>query len=954
MPDAPLHPPMTDLAVGSNVQPYTTPTTTQDPIYVRTTGNDDTGDGSSSNPYATLHRATQDVGLLNGYDGGDIAIDIGAGTFDLPRMMLNLNNVDITGDKTEDGEYTVTTIQSASNADGTVLDLALTGQSADSLRGKLVQFVGGAADSLYGIVVANDATGDHVASETRVYVTQSGASGIQTGMTSVKVFTLNTVLQLNGGLAEWNTCSGVTITECEFRGNSGNRLWYIQGGAGKIALQRCRFTTSFGRIVPVDAGAVWLTTCYLASSGAGGLAQLERRGLLRLQLGTVLSDENRSDTYIDAEQGTTIEFRGEVVARGLGTNGFYMNGANTVVVGGDSANHALRFDTCKAGFVWNTLDEAMGGGGFLPTLLGYGANPGVRSAYCVTAQDGAVITLGSSSSCPTGDGASYGVGTTNAVSADNGSTAVAEDGSTATLIRGGVPAAVGYATSSSGLPSASTKGDIAVYNGSAWVIQAVGTNGQLLTADSAEADGIKWADAPTELPAASTAGDIAVYNGSAWVIQAVGADGTVLTADSAESDGIKWAAVAAGGSGIPDYQNVLGVDPGGNGDYTTLVAACAAASTGDLIIAAPSTYTLTSTLSIPSGVRVYILPGGEIKPSGSFTTLISLGTDSELAGFFDIHCQTATGDVTRGIDLGLRAKIRDLRFVAGSSSSSTGLELVYNSGSNNAEMHDIVVELSGTYPYFDHFLRHQNQSSYTYVYDCKVRAGTMSTTGYLFGVTGDFWIYGGHCRGLTSISGRSIFWSVGTSGGEMHIHDFDCGTQDADLLEATTNGVTDYGQIWAYNVRGSSNGKNVLTSSNGNNTPTIRLWDCGFEHSDSKISQGSDSLIILEEGPLGVFESTKTNDPLPSWATYVRAILSGAHKIYLPDLANVPIGHRIHVKDTDCNAATGSENITVEVASGSGDNIRSVSATNIAITIASNGGSATLVKASASDWEHLV
>ena len=41
-----------------------------------------------------------------------------------------------------------------------------------------------------------------------------------------------------------------------------------------------------------------------------------------------------------------------------------------------------------------------------------------------------------------------------------------------------------------------TKGDIIVNTGSAWTDLAVGTNDQILTADSAEASGVKWADAP--------------------------------------------------------------------------------------------------------------------------------------------------------------------------------------------------------------------------------------------------------------------------------------------------------------------------------------------------------------------------------------------------------------------------------------------------------------------------
>jgi hypothetical protein len=55
-------------------------------------------------------------------------------------------------------------------------------------------------------------------------------------------------------------------------------------------------------------------------------------------------------------------------------------------------------------------------------------------------------------------------------------------------------------------------------------------------------------DVSGTLPAATTKGDIAVYNGTSWVRVGTGANDTVLTADSAQSAGVKWAAGGGGGS----------------------------------------------------------------------------------------------------------------------------------------------------------------------------------------------------------------------------------------------------------------------------------------------------------------------------------------------------------------------------------------------------------------------
>ena len=45
---------------------------------------------------------------------------------------------------------------------------------------------------------------------------------------------------------------------------------------------------------------------------------------------------------------------------------------------------------------------------------------------------------------------------------------------------------------------AAAKGDLMVYNGTAWIILTAGTNGLQLQADSAEASGLKWASATAQ------------------------------------------------------------------------------------------------------------------------------------------------------------------------------------------------------------------------------------------------------------------------------------------------------------------------------------------------------------------------------------------------------------------------------------------------------------------------
>ena len=71
-----------------------------------------------------------------------------------------------------------------------------------------------------------------------------------------------------------------------------------------------------------------------------------------------------------------------------------------------------------------------------------------------------------------------------------------------------------------------TKGDLVVHNGTNDVRLAVGSNGQLLTADSAEATGVKWAAAPVS----TTVSDDTTTNASYYPTFATATSGTFSTA----------------------------------------------------------------------------------------------------------------------------------------------------------------------------------------------------------------------------------------------------------------------------------------------------------------------------------------------------------------------------------------------------------------------------------------
>ena len=97
----------------------------------------------------------------------------------------------------------------------------------------------------------------------------------------------------------------------------------------------------------------------------------------------------------------------------------------------------------------------------------------------------------------------------------------------------------------------SVRGDIMVHNGITNTRVAAGPDGQVLTADSTQPVGLKWASVSMPTLPTTTKGDIMVHNGTQNQRLAAGSTAQTLVADLSQAAGLKWAARSvSGGNGL--------------------------------------------------------------------------------------------------------------------------------------------------------------------------------------------------------------------------------------------------------------------------------------------------------------------------------------------------------------------------------------------------------------------
>lgn len=181
-----------------------------------------------------------------------------------------------------------------------------------------------------------------------------------------------------------------------------------------------------------------------------------------------------------------------------------------------------------------------------------------------------------------------------------------------------------------------------------WARLAVGTNGQVLTADSGETTGLKWAavsGAYVPLAEIDAKGDLLVGSANDTLNNlAVGSNDQVLTADSAQTLGVKWAAPAAPPTTITanrrtgNYTLVLGdaglvveMSVAGANTLTVPPNSSVAFATGTILEGVQ--YGAGQTTITPGGGVTIRSSGGKLKTTAQYSSfsLRKIATDEWIA-----------------------------------------------------------------------------------------------------------------------------------------------------------------------------------------------------------------------------------------------------------------------------------------------------------------------------------
>lgn len=163
----------------------------------------------------------------------------------------------------------------------------------------------------------------------------------------------------------------------------------------------------------------------------------------------------------------------------------------------------------------------------------------------------------------------------------------------------------------------------------------------------------------------TTKGNLIVASGATWAALAIGTDGQVLTADSAEATGVKWASGGGGGGGAPVTSRYVLV--GGSADTDLTAERYLTAGTGIALTDAGAGGNITAALSFTGMSQRTAFDGAGYIPF----------YDPSLAGHYRLHFDDLFGGataLTAAPAVSDRIPIQDVSAATGAKARSVTLE----------------------------------------------------------------------------------------------------------------------------------------------------------------------------------------------------------------------------------------------------------------------------------------
>jgi hypothetical protein len=364
--------------------------------------------------------------------------------------------------------------------------------------------------------------------------------------------------------------------------------------------------------------------------------------------------------------------------------------ATSATAAATSATSAAASATAAATSATSAAASATTAANSVATISGFATTASNSASAAATSAASAATSAASASASTSAAAASATAAATSATSAAASATAAATSATSAaasaTAAATSATSAAASAASAAGVLSSAfpSKGAILVGTGTgAYSAQTVGSNGQILTADSAEADGVKWAAAPVSLPdQTGNAGKFLTTDATtaSWAVVAGSlAQPTEPTSPSdgqiwVDTDGtalinqlLRWSKVAASAittlSGNDDnslpltyvvgyeqvYQN--GVLLSRNGDYTATtgnsISLTVAAVTGDIFEVFAAQPVAISDVYTQAQANAAFVNDSLLDAKGDLIVASTADTPTRLAvGANDLVLTAASGEAT--------------------------------------------------------------------------------------------------------------------------------------------------------------------------------------------------------------------------------------------------------------------------------------------------------------------